>query len=194
MLETTHVLAALALAKNIENPWLAFGVGLASHLILDAIPHYDFQGKILKPEFYQNKAVSAADKTGTLRPGRAEFSTMGKVVILSDLTASFLIFLFLSLTGKIWPDFPNPVSFFFFLLSNFSLVAGVFGGLLPDLMNLISLGTGFCRPAWFFEFHKKIQQSSVKPGSWAEPRINPVLGLAFQVLLIAVSLYYFFIS
>jgi len=172
MLETTHVLTALALAKNVQNPFLAFGLGLVSHLVLDAIPHYDFQGKILKPEFYEKERKTL---------GKAELSKTGKIVIYSDVFVSLSIFIFLSIWGPLWPGFPNFSSFFSYLISHLYLVFGVLGGIFPDLLNLIRWKTGFCWPEWFFKLHREIQP----------PKTNAAIGLISQTLLIAFSLYYF---
>ena len=152
---------------------MAFGAGLVSHFVLDAIPHYDFQGKILKQEYYNE------EKGGDF--GKKEFSRTGKIVIFSDLTVSLVIFLYLSLSGRIWPNFPDLISFAFFLFDNLHLAAGVLGGVLPDLANLVCIKTGFCQPKWFFKFHKKIQIV----------KIGIVPGLIFQIALAIFSLYYF---
>ncbi len=187
MLETTHILTALALAKNINPSFdgsvLAFGVGLVSHFVLDAIPHYDFQGKILKPEYYEKERKTL---------GKAEFSKIGKIVIYSDIVVSFLIFLYLSIFGPLWPNFPNLNSLFVILYSHPSWVFGILGGIFPDLLNVIRWKTGFCWPKWFFEFHKKIQLSSMTTTAFdAAPKINPVFGLAFQIILVLFGIYVF---
>lgn len=195
MLETTHVLTALALAKNVQNPILAFGLGFVSHLILDAIPHYDFQGKILKPEFY-GKEKYAFDKD--------QLSKTGKIVIFSDIAVSFLIFLYLSIRGPLWPGFPDPSSLFINLYFHLPWVLGVLGGIFPDILTLICFKTGFCWPKWFFEFHKRLQLSSLKTTTTPSqtrlsrltrfdvaPKINAVFGLAFQIILILFGIYIF---
>lgn len=188
MLETTHVLTALALAKNINppagGPFLAFAVGFVSHLVLDAIPHYDFQGKILKPEFYRKENTYY---------GKKELSKTGKIVIFSDMAVSLLIFLYLSIFGPLWPEFPNLESLILNLYSSQNLVFGVFGGIFPDLMSLICLKTGICRPQWFFKLHKNIQLSSLRTTTAFDvaPKINMFAGLFFQVALVLFSLYYF---
>ncbi len=184
MLETTHVLTALALAKNIHNPVMSFGIGLISHFVLDAIPHYDFQGKILKPEFYDKEKNT---------PGKAEFSRIGKIVIFSDMAVSFLIFLYLSFFGPLWPDFPNLNSLFLNLYSHPTWTFGVFGGIFPDVLNILRWKTGFCWPQWFFKFHKNIQLLSFKTTTTFDvvPKIGAIPGLMFQVVLIVFSLYYF---
>jgi len=39
MLGTVHLVAGAAVGKTLHRPWLAFPVAVASHIILDSIPH-----------------------------------------------------------------------------------------------------------------------------------------------------------
>jgi hypothetical protein len=41
MLETPHVAVGIALATKFPNPWVAIPLSLASHFILDKIPHWN---------------------------------------------------------------------------------------------------------------------------------------------------------
>ncbi|MFS8569817.1 MAG: hypothetical protein FWJ62_02185 [Thermaerobacter sp.] len=43
MFETTHALAGAALGSLAGGPVSAFALGLASHAVLDAIPHWDYR-------------------------------------------------------------------------------------------------------------------------------------------------------
>lgn len=40
MLVTNHVLSGAVLGAAVRNPWLAFPLGVASHFVLDATPHW----------------------------------------------------------------------------------------------------------------------------------------------------------
>lgn len=40
MLVTNHVLSGAALGAAVRNPWLAFPLGVVSHFVLDATPHW----------------------------------------------------------------------------------------------------------------------------------------------------------
>jgi hypothetical protein len=49
MLSLTHAAIGGAIGEQIPNPYLAFGVALVSHLILDKVPHFwSFQKNIKK--------------------------------------------------------------------------------------------------------------------------------------------------
>jgi hypothetical protein len=41
MMATPHMLAGAALGRVLRRPWLAYPAALASHLLLDAVPHID---------------------------------------------------------------------------------------------------------------------------------------------------------
>lgn len=41
MLETPHVAVGVALATKIPNPWVSIPLSLASHFVLDKIPHWN---------------------------------------------------------------------------------------------------------------------------------------------------------
>lgn len=40
VLATTHVLTGAVIGRAVRRPWLAAAVGVASHLVLDALPHW----------------------------------------------------------------------------------------------------------------------------------------------------------
>lgn len=41
MLETPHVAVGVAIASKFPNPWVAIPLALASHIVLDKIPHWN---------------------------------------------------------------------------------------------------------------------------------------------------------
>jgi hypothetical protein len=186
MLDTTHVLAGLVLGKYIKNPVLAFGVGVLSHFVLDWLPHWDGEKTINGFSLRARKAGGMDEKIlGKSLSGREvgedrklqkkHFTKQGKLILGLDILLSLIIFLYLSITGKIWPSFPDINSIFYFLFSNFSLAAGVLGALFPDIMFLLHIWFGFYKPKWFFvlDFHKKIQQR----------KLEMVPGLISQIIL-----------
>lgn len=42
MILTPHILVGIVIGVKIQNPWLGFFAGLASHFILDIIPHSEY--------------------------------------------------------------------------------------------------------------------------------------------------------
>lgn len=49
MIATTHIIIGSALGSNINTPWLALVAGMASHYLLDSIPHLDYGHLCKKP-------------------------------------------------------------------------------------------------------------------------------------------------
>lgn len=56
MIATNHALAGLIIGEYIHNPALAFGAGVLSHIVLDEIPHFDFD-RFLKKKWQFNFAI-----------------------------------------------------------------------------------------------------------------------------------------
>ena len=71
MLETPHVAVGIALASKFPNPWIAVPLSLASHFVLDKIPHWN-------PHLY-----TETQKLG--RPSKAS-TTFALVDILAAFT------------------------------------------------------------------------------------------------------------
>ena len=98
MYQIVHGAAGLLIGSQTGNPWLAFILGLASHFILDAIPHDSIETKR-----WQDK---------------------GDYIKKIALEAMLDLLLFLLLMyGLIFFDKLN---------INMSVIAGIFGALLPD--------------------------------------------------------------
>lgn len=55
MLVTNHVLSGAALGAVVRKPWIAFPLGFASHLVLDAMPHW---GRFEDPDRFMRVAVA----------------------------------------------------------------------------------------------------------------------------------------
>ncbi len=45
MYVSTHFVTGAAIGKMVGNNWIAFILGILSHIILDIIPHHDYRGK-----------------------------------------------------------------------------------------------------------------------------------------------------
>jgi len=67
MLVTNHVLSGAVLGAAVRKPWLAFPLGFASHLVLDAVPHW---GRFEDPGRFMRVAV-ADGLTGLAAMGAA---------------------------------------------------------------------------------------------------------------------------
>lgn len=59
MTATNHFLAGAIIGEYIDNPGLAFTAGVASHLVLDSIPHFDFDQYL--PKKWQQTLALALD-------------------------------------------------------------------------------------------------------------------------------------
>lgn len=55
MLVTNHVLSGAIVGAAVRSPWAAFPLGFASHLVLDAIPHW---GRFDSHEHFMRVAVA----------------------------------------------------------------------------------------------------------------------------------------
>jgi hypothetical protein len=169
VLDTVHVFAGLAIGKQITNPLLAFIIGIISHVILDAVPHWDGGSK---------QAVS--DKGQEIsRDGKACLTTIKTKVLLIDIAVCFGLGVILSITGILWPGFPSFSSLVSFLLSHVSLITGVFGSLLWDILLLAYLffPSENLKKLSLFSLHKKLQDGN-------KPRAIP--SLLFQAGLVAI--------
>lgn len=172
MLETSHVVVGMTIGKYVPNPFLAFIFAFLSHFILDFIPHWDGRLK-------ENNGSNSSQTSKILTDKEKFFSKEIQNVLKCDILASFILFIYFSVSKIIWPNFPNPISFFNFLITNPSWPLGVFGAILPDLFTYFDFLTDFTnkKGLGFFKkikiFHKKIQHSAPK-----------ILGLTIQIILI----------
>jgi hypothetical protein len=115
MILATHAIAGAAVGRLAGNPILAFIFGLASHFILDAIPHWQYELKsrtrsddIMKEDMSLNRKL------------------IGDVVRLGIDFFSGTFISVLAFSG--WGGFTNPPA---------PLVAGVIGGVLPDALQFL---------------------------------------------------------
>jgi hypothetical protein len=98
MLVTNHVLSGAALGAAVQNPWVAFPLGFASHLVLDAAPHW---GKFDDHDHFMRVAVTdgltglaaMGLATAAARPGQRAGVVAGMVgAALPDLNKPSLVF------------------------------------------------------------------------------------------------------
>ena len=99
MLVTNHVLSGAVIGAAARNPWLAFPLGFASHLALDAVPHW---GKFDSHEHFMRVAV-ADGLTGLAAMGAATAAASPgeRVAVLAGMAGAAL------------PDLNKPGKVFF---------------------------------------------------------------------------------
>ncbi len=150
MLDTVHVLTGLVLGRYIENPFLAFCAGVASHFALDAMPHWDGDKSAKWEKDPNGKLCAVPNKEA-------------KTILVLDMMATTAVFLAFIAFGKIMVPQPT-ISFWQFFTSHWSWWTGMLGGLFPDILLLGYLFFGWSKPAWLFqlEFHKKLQTRKMK--------------------------------
>lgn len=129
---TAHALAGAAAASLMpENPALGFCAGFASHFVLDAIPHWNYEPRspALDPK-----------RGGTLSLNKALFSDLG-IISFDGLLGLGLALLLFGRHGLWFPAF-----------------AGVTGAYLPDALHFVT--ARFPREPFisFTRFHNGIQR------------------------------------
>lgn len=110
MLETPHVALGIAIAVKSGNPWLALPLSLASHFLLDRVPHWN-------PHFYtETKKFGKPKKLSTYIAVVDEIIAIGLTLFMAykflpNLNTSFLILVcsFLSVL-------PDQIKFPYFFL------------------------------------------------------------------------------
>ncbi len=91
---TAHVLIGTAIANRIPNPWLVGPIALATHLLCDAIPHWDL-------------GTNWRKRTKIVTGFWASFETVSAVTLALFFFSSrvpSLISLYVSLVASLLPD------------------------------------------------------------------------------------------
>ena len=99
MLVTNHVLSGAVLGAVLPSPAAAFGAGLASHFVLDALPHWGVEND---PQGFLRVAV---------RDGLAGLATIGVVAALAVPERRTRVLA--GIAGAALPDLDKPVLHFF---------------------------------------------------------------------------------
>lgn len=95
---TNHVLSGAALGAAVRKPWIAFPLGFASHLVLDAAPHW---GRFEDPDRFMRVAVvdgltglaAMGAAAAAARPGQRAGVVAGMVgAALPDLNKPAMVF------------------------------------------------------------------------------------------------------
>lgn len=167
MLFTTHLIVGAAVGITTKNPALGFVASFLVHHAIDALPHFD-QGS-----FYTLKAGAAYLGKEREEVPRLGFSKRDWMMLLIDWTVggSVLLFLLWKLPVDLWTP----------------LVSGVFGGLLPDIID--------SSPLWSKKLRAKVRAISHYHQfhiffHWTVAQNEAIFGFATQIAIIAVSLWY----
>ena len=88
MLVTNHVLSGAVIGAAVRNPWIAFPLGFASHLVLDAVPHWGRVGS----HAYFMRVAKADGLTGLAVMGLATAAAAPgqRVAVLAGMTGAAL--------------------------------------------------------------------------------------------------------
>lgn len=126
MLYTPHFLVGVAILKYSPNPVVGLPLALISHILLDLLPHYDFD---ITPGFRRTDLFKMKKRTRYL-------FLISYLTDLLFLTASF-----------IW---------LFFYKKNLLLVAGGVVAILPDVIDQTAVLLDYKLPAWQNKFQWKV--------------------------------------
>lgn len=168
MLFTSHAIVGAAIGVAAGDPLWGFFGGVASHHVLDAIPHFDQGSFAIARESapYLGKRSECAEQ---------DFTNRDWAILFADWAVSALLFGVL-----LWfvPFEHLPLLF-----------SGALGGLLPDIVDSSPLWSKKLRVksrivAAYHKFHDFFHWTVVLPRLW--------LGLATQVLIVGLSLLYLF--
>ncbi|MFH1461086.1 MAG: hypothetical protein ABIF84_01560 [Patescibacteria group bacterium] len=97
MILTPHMLVGAAIGSHVSNLWLAFCFGLASHYLLDILPHWDYLLKVEFSNLNNVKKVATDLIFGIILILILTWSMPNKIIILAAVVASIL------------PDFINGI-------------------------------------------------------------------------------------
>lgn len=129
MILISHIIISGILASKTQNYFLAAAIGLISHYVLDAIPHWDYLSDKFEPRIKTEK--NFIKKKGFWRE---------IIKITADALAGFgllALFVFLDKDANIAP-----------------LIISTFFGILPDAIQFLSWLTNWKFIEWNTTFHK----------------------------------------
>jgi len=154
MILTTHAIVGAAAGRIFTNPFLAFVAGFASHFLADSIPHWDYHLNAFDPDKREkeNKVFTREFAADAAR-------------FLPDLIIGIIAAIFIFRSGN------N------LLYSPVSLLAGILGGLLPDMLEMIYLKFHTKFLSGLSDFHNFIHHRT---------KLTPFKGLTTQVLTIII--------
>lgn len=165
MILSVHATFGAAVASMVpSHPVAGFVLGFASHFVLDAIPHRDYD--LISVEIGQDKKLRPIDLI------QKKFSLIRDIVLVSfdALVGLCLAFLF----------FFNPVYPFIFFL-------GAFAALIPDGLTFLYLILKHKPLGHFFDFHASVIHTKITP------KLNQATGVLLQFCTIGVLIGILFI-
>lgn len=130
MLNAAHFAVGLAIGRNIPSPGTAFLAGLASHFLLDWIPHWD--------------GVEGGEDGEVNWKERKNLTAVGRDLLLTGLIGWFAL-------SQGWLGWGAAYT---------SVIWGVLGAVFPDILWIPYHVLGLRHPRHFFEFHRHIQHSA----------------------------------
>ena len=161
MLAVGHTAIGVAIGLGVTNPLAAFGLGVISHHIADAVPHFDPGSYLLDQPW---------------RPRSARELTVRDWIFVSIdffLSLILLLVVYTHLPADRW----------------LSVGAGILGALLPDLIHNVPFWGPKLRTIgwirwWLDNIHRRFQ--------WTLPSRLWMVGVAIQVVTVALVLWYLF--
>jgi hypothetical protein len=160
MLLATHALAGAILGTLINNPLIAFLIGIASHFILDAIPHIDF------PDY--KKGSDFPYKYNKQKISWPQFNWVAINTLLTILTIAYLLIFYEKSPAYLW---------------------GIFGAILPDILEDFPYLKYKYKTITPFKqihiFHGKIQ--SIKPPKSWGIFIQYIAGIILVLILLKIK-------
>jgi hypothetical protein len=158
MILSVHAIFGAAVASLVPtHPVLGFTLGFASHFVLDAIPHKDYDLDSVEPKNIERpKELNSASKKGSL---------FRDIVFVSLDALSGLILAFYFFFDPIHPSI--------FLL-------GVIGSLIPDGLTFLYLLFKHQVLASFYNFHSGFFHSKI------DFKFNQTIGIFLQFCTVAI--------
>lgn len=128
MFLSVHAATGAIIGTEISAPWLAFIVSFAAHFVMDVIPHGDHE---MGKKFF-----------GLVGKKLSEEEEIKKMVAYEVLDLFVVVFF-------VMYAFKN-----FYYAKDDSVVWGIIGGILPDVIVFTYFVTKAKWLKWFFNFHK----------------------------------------
>ncbi len=165
----THMVVATAVALPVlHNPAAAFAVGIASHYIVDAIPHWDWPLKSLEKKLGESHAASAVN----LSVGAISIDMIRLAIDMSIGLIALSSVLYVG--GASW--------------SIVAVLLAMLGGILPDMLQFIYFATRMKLLSHHQNFHDAVHTD------WKIPHHQYVRGVLLQAPVFLIPLFFIFFA